>query len=61
MDQKSALPQHVTANPTHTIKWDNVTILRDNLSNTHKRKLHEAINITRSSSKLNRDYIYMWT
>ncbi|MCG8432367.1 MAG: hypothetical protein MJA29_14510, partial [Candidatus Omnitrophica bacterium] len=55
MDHKSAISEHLMENPTHSIDWENVTILKDNLTNTHKRKLHEAISITRSSPELNRD------
>ena len=54
-DQKSALSEHIIKNPTHTIDWQQTTILATNIHDWRKRKLLEAINIRRLTPEINRD------
>ena len=42
-DQKSAVSEHLYKHPDHHIKWDNVSILANKLSDFTIRKLNEAI------------------
>ena len=54
-DGRSALSDHILANPKHTIKWNSVEKLDTNQNNTIARKLNEAVQIARYKPALNRD------
>ena len=58
LDNKSAISEHIQANPNHQIKWTDFTILAKHQSDFTKRKLTEAINIKRYRPLINRDSGY---
>ena len=57
-DNKSAISDHIQANPNHNIQWTDVTILARNQNDFTKRKLTEAIHIKRYNPSINRDTGY---
>ena len=54
-DQRSAISEHLSNNPNHTVEWNNVQKLSVNNQDNEKRKLLEAIYIKRLKPELNRD------
>ena len=54
-DQRSAISEHLSNNPDHTIEWNNVQKLSVNNQDNEKRKILEAIYIKRLKPQLNRD------